>query len=58
VIYVYCGSVFMGYATWMPKNDYTDGEWECTRAKNRNPHTGGVVLYWCDFPPWPKDVLL
>lgn len=43
------GITMLGFADWMPKDNYTDGEWENVRSTNGN-RLGGEVLYWMDHP--------
>lgn len=52
VTFFYCGSVFIGFADWMPKDGYTDGDWINIRCTNGNK-LGGEVLYWSKHPSIP-----
>lgn len=52
VEFLYCDSTHLGLADWMPKDNYTDGDWENVRCTNGNK-LGGEVLYWM---PHPKKV--
>lgn len=46
-------SIFLGLAGWMPKDNYTDGDWQEVRCTNNNP-LGGIVLYWMEHPQIPE----
>jgi hypothetical protein len=58
VLFYYCGSIFEGIARWMPKDNYTDGDWievECTNGNDLS----GEVLYYRNFPKnRPKSINL
>lgn len=53
VCFLYGGSVFLGRADWMPKDGYTDGDWQNARCTNGNK-LGGEVLYWMKHPEQPE----
>ncbi len=44
----------VGYATWMPKNDYTDGDWINITFTNGNGISDAVPLYWMELPKAPN----
>lgn len=46
------GSVLLGQASWMPKDQYTDGDWIELTFMNGNP-VEGEVLYWMPHPKIP-----
>lgn len=52
VTFIYCGIVFIGFADWMPTDNYTNGNWENTRTTNGNK-LDGEVLYWTKHPSIP-----
>lgn len=52
VTFLYYGSLFIGFADWMPKDNYTDGDWINIRSTNGN-NLGGEVLYWTKHPSIP-----
>lgn len=53
VTFLYCESIFIGLADWVPKDGYKDGEWTNARCMNGNP-LGGTVLYWMKHPNKPE----
>lgn len=48
------GSRFLGFADWMPKNNYTDGDWLNIRHSNGKNVDSGCVLYWMPHPDFPR----
>ncbi len=53
------GSVGKGFATWMPKNNYTDGDWiEIQIQMHSGKYDNMTVLYWMDIEEYPEGVLL
>jgi hypothetical protein len=47
----------VGYATWSPINDYTDGRW--TNVEHNNGADAGddaLVLYWMEIKGKPETV--
>lgn len=54
VVFLYCGSTFTGYASWMPKNGYTDGDWIEITCTNGNKLSESEVLYWMELPKKPE----
>jgi hypothetical protein len=50
------GLVMLGFADWMPKDGYTDGDWQNVRCTNGNG-LGGEVLYWMEHPSRPEILL-
>lgn len=55
VLFEHCGSVMQGFASWAPKNAYTDGDWENVECTNGNG-LGGTVLFWHPFLTKPEDI--
>lgn len=53
VIFQYEDLVLVGTAAFMPKNNYTDGDWEDCRTTNGNA-LGGEVLYYMENPKLPE----
>lgn len=43
----------MGLAIWMPKDNYTDGEWEEVTCTNGNKQGRKEVLFWRQWPNGP-----
>ncbi len=54
VVFLQSGITMLGFADWMPKDGYTDGDWQNTRCTNGNKQDGGVVLYWMQHPEKPE----
>lgn len=52
VVFYYSGSQFLGFASWVPKDGYSDGDWANTECTNGNP-LDGEVLYWMRHPNLP-----
>lgn len=53
VVFFIAGISMLGLADWMPKDNYTDGDWQNIRATNGNP-LSGEVLYWMPHPTKPE----
>lgn len=53
VIFKYCNSSFIGFAEWIPENNYTEGVWGKTECTNGN-NLQGEVLYYLEHPKFPN----
>lgn len=58
IFYCHGVSVLNGYATWMPKDQYTDGDWVNVMGTNSGKHSNSLVLYWKDIPERPEGIEL
>lgn len=50
VVYKSCGMTMLGKAEFIPKNNYTTGEWGEVTSTNGNKQGKCEVLYWRQHP--------
>lgn len=56
VIFESCGIASKGFAGWMPRPCYREGDWTSVTYDNNNGVSGAQVLYWHEFLPPPAGV--